>query len=95
MSEKLGPIAFGDTQEMIFLGREIATGKNYSEKIAAEIDNEVKEIVDKAFQAAKKILISRKKALKALAEKLIKEETIEKDEFDNLIKNFGFKMVNI
>lgn len=95
MSEKLGPITFGKTQEMVFLGREITTEKDYSEKIAAEIDKEVKKVIDKVFQVAKKIIISRRKALKAVAEKLIKEETIEKDEFDNLIKSFRLKTVNV
>lgn len=95
MSEKLGPIAFGKTDELVFLGREIATEKNYSEKIAAEIDKEVKGMIDKVFQTAKKIIFNRKKALKAIAQKLIKEETIEKEEFDNLIKSFRLKAVKV
>ena len=95
MSEKLGPISFGKSDEMVFLGREIATEKNYSEKVAAEIDGEVKSMVDKAFNSAKKIITGRKKVLKTIAEKLIKEETIEKEAFDELIKKFRLKAVNV
>ncbi|MEE8131635.1 MAG: ATP-dependent zinc metalloprotease FtsH [Candidatus Paceibacterota bacterium] len=95
MSEKLGPIAFGKSDELVFLGREIATEKNYSEKIAAEIDKEVKRMIDKVFQAARKIITGRRKVLKAIAQKLIKEETIEKEAFDELIKSFRLKVVNV
>lgn len=95
MSEKLGPITYGKTEELVFLGREIATEKNYSEKIAGEIDKEVKAIIDKAFQAAKKIIISRSRVLKAIAQKLIEKETLEREEFDNLIKSFKLKPLTI
>ncbi len=95
MSEKLGPITYGKTEELVFLGREIAMEKNYSEKIAGEIDKEVKAIIDKAFQAAKKIIISRSRVLKAIAQKLIEKETLEREEFDNLIKSFKLKPLSI
>ena len=95
MSEKLGPITYGKTEELVFLGREIATEKNYSEKVAAEIDKEVKVFIDKAFQAAKQIISSRKQVLKAIADKLIKKETLEQEEFANLIKGFKLKPVGI
>ncbi|MEK7178094.1 MAG: cell division protein FtsH, partial [Patescibacteria group bacterium] len=70
-----------------------ATEKNYSEKIAAEIDKEVKSFIDKAFETAKKIIISRKEILKAIAQKLIEKETLEREEFENLIKGFKLKPV--
>ncbi len=95
MSEKLGPITYGKTEELIFLGREISTEKNYSEKIAAEIDNEVKNFIDKAFDAAKKIVGQKKHVLKAIAQKLIEKETLERDEFENLIKEFNLKLIEI
>ncbi len=95
MSEKLGPITYGKTEELVFLGREIATEKNYSEKIAGEIDKEVKMIIDKAFQAAKKIIISRSRVLKTIAQKLIEKETLEREEFDNLIKSFKLKPLTV
>lgn len=95
MSEKLGPVTYGKGEELIFLGREIATEKNYSEKIAAEIDKEVKNFIDKALEIAKKIIVSRKKVLKAIAQKLIEKETLEREEFENLIKSFKLKPITI
>jgi len=95
MSDKLGPITYGKIEEMVFLGREIATEKNYSEKIAGEIDREVKNFIDKAFNLAKKIIVSRKKILQAIAKRLIEKETIERDEFDALIKSFKLKPITI
>ncbi len=93
MSEKLGPMTFGKTQELVFLGKEISQEKNYSEKIAAEIDEEVKKFIEKAYLSAKKIVSSRKDALKAIAKKLIEEETIERDEFNRLIKELNLKQM--
>jgi len=95
MSGKLGPITYGNTEEMVFLGREISTEKNYSEKIAAEIDNEVRNFIDKALSATKKIISSRKDVLKAIAEKLMEKETLEREEFDNIIKSFKLKQVSV
>ncbi|MCR4275321.1 MAG: ATP-dependent zinc metalloprotease FtsH [Candidatus Wolfebacteria bacterium] len=95
MSEKLGPITFGKTQELIFLGREIATEKNYSEKVATQIDEEVKKFIEHAYTAAKKIITSRKNVLEAIAKKLMSEETIEREEFDKLIKGFRLKPLTI
>ncbi len=95
MSEKLGPITYGKIEELIFLGREISTEKNYSEKVAAEIDSEVKAFIEKAYQAAKKIIGSRRKVLKAIAKKLTEEETLERDEFEKLIKGFKLKPITI
>ncbi len=95
MSEKLGPITYGKNEELIFLGREIATEKNYSEKVAAEIDKEVKNFIERAIKIAKKIIISREKVLKAIAQKLIEKETLEREEFDNLIKGFRLKPITI
>lgn len=86
MSEKFGPIAFGKTQEMIFLGREISTEKNYSEHIAFEIDQEVQKLIRRSHDAAKKIIKKQKKALDAIATQLMEKETIERDEFDALMK---------
>jgi len=93
MSEKMGPITYGKTEEMIFLGREISTEKNYSEKVAAEIDVEVRHFVDKALLNAKKIIFSRRKVLNGIAKKLLEKETLEREEFDALIKSFGLKQI--
>ncbi len=82
MSEKLGPRSFGDKQEMVFLGREISEQRDYSEKVAQEIDEEVQAIIQAAHDQAKKILTKHKKRLTHLAEKLIAQETIEGDELE-------------
>jgi ATP-dependent metalloprotease FtsH len=82
----LGPISFGTKEELVFLGREIAEGRNYSEKIAAQIDREVIKFIKKAEKQAKKILTQKKKLLEKVAKALIEKETIEKEEFENLIK---------
>ena len=86
MSEKLGPITFGDTEELIFLGKEISESKNYSEKIAAEIDEEVAKFIKDAQKVAEKILTQKKVKLNRIAKELIEKETIEKEEFEKLIK---------
>ena len=86
MSEKLGPVAFGDHEELVFLGKEISEGRNYSEKIASEIDEEIKKFIRDARTVTEKILKTRKAKLVLIAKELIEKETIEKDEFMALIK---------
>jgi cell division protease FtsH len=86
MSDKLGPRTFGKREELVFLGREIHEQRNYSEKIAEEIDNEVKSLIQRAYDTAKKILSENKERLKLIAERLIAKETIEEDEFEALFK---------
>ena len=93
MSEKLGPVTFGKAEEFDFLGREIAMEKNYSESVATEIDKEVKNFIGRAYEAAKKIISSRKKALEKIAKTLMEKETIEREEFESLIKSFKMKPV--
>ena len=77
MSEHLGPRTFGRKEEMIFLGREISEQRNYSEKVAEEIDDEVRNIVDQAYQAATKQLTKHRDKLEQLVKVLREEETIE------------------
>jgi len=77
MSDKLGPRAFGDKQEMVFLGREISEQRDYSEKVAQQIDEEVHSIIQQAYQVTKKILTENKPRLVHIAERLIAQETIE------------------
>ena len=86
MSEKLGPRTFGSREEMVFLGREITTEKDYSEEVAAQIDKEVTKLIDNAHLAAQKILTERRKKLDQIAKVLIKKETIERKEFERLLK---------
>ena len=80
---------------MIFLGREIAHEKNYSESVAKEIDDEVRGFIKKAREAAKKIIVSRKKVLEKIAKTLMEKETLEQEEFANIIKGFHLKLIAI
>jgi cell division protease FtsH len=84
MSENLGPLTFGKKDEMIFLGREISEQRNYSDEIAAKIDAEVREIIDRAYQRAKEALTAQREVLDRLAALLIEKETIESEEFESL-----------
>lgn len=86
MSEKLGPLTFGKKDEQIFLGREIAKHKDYSEKTAVDIDEEVKRIVTEAYERAKKILEDNQGLLGVIANALLERETIEGQEIDKLIE---------
>jgi cell division protease FtsH len=86
MSERLGPRTFGKREELVFLGREIHEQRNYSEKIALLIDEEVNTIIRKAYDTATKLLTENKARLKLIAEKLIAEETIEESAFEELMK---------
>jgi len=86
MSVKLGPQTFGEPEGMVFLGKEISEQRNYSEKVAAEIDKEVEKLILEAQKTADKILKQKRKKLNQLAEKLVKKEVIEKDEFDKIMK---------
>jgi cell division protease FtsH len=95
MSEKFGPITFGKTQELIFLGKEISTEKNYSDETALEIDREVEKIIKKSYDTAKKIIIQKKKILDEIAKTLMEKETIEKEEFDAIIKKFKIKPLEV
>jgi len=81
----LGPISFGDKEEMIFLGREISEQRNYSEKVATQIDREISRIIKDAEEKAKSVLTKNKKLLDKIAKTLIKKETIEKEEFEKII----------
>lgn len=84
MSDVLGPIVLGEREEMIFLGREISEQRNYSETKAAQIDVEVSKIIENAQKVALNVLKKHKAILKTLAQKLIKEETVEGRELDKL-----------
>jgi cell division protease FtsH len=84
MSDKLGPLTFGKKDEMIFLGREISEQRNYSDEVAAKIDAEVREIIDRAYVRAKEALNAQREVLDRLAALLIEKETIESEEFESL-----------
>jgi cell division protease FtsH len=85
MSEKLGPLAFGQKDEQIFLGREFAQHKDYSEETAVLIDQEIRDVVIAAYDKAKKILTEHINTLHALAEALLERETLVEKEIDAII----------
>ena len=86
MSEKLGPLAFGTKEELVFLGRDLGEQRNYSEEVAGEIDQEVHSLVDNAYLTAKKVLTLRRGTLQALADHLIQVESMDRSEMDELIR---------
>ncbi len=86
MSEKLGPLAFGKKEEMVFLGREISEQRNYSDEVAAKIDSEVREIIDRAYNRATDALTTHRAVLDRLAALLVEKETIEHEEFESLFE---------
>jgi cell division protease FtsH len=84
MSEKLGPLAFGKRDELVFLGREIGEQRNYSDDVAKQIDEEVRAIIDRAYDRAVEVLTTHRDKLQALAEKLIAEETVDSENFESI-----------
>jgi cell division protease FtsH len=83
----MGPISFGEKEEMIFLGRGLGEERNYSERIASKIDEEVEEFIKNAQIQAEKVLNKRRKMLDKISEVLVKEETIEREEFERIMKD--------
>ena len=81
----LGPISYGEKEEMIFLGKEISEQRNYSEEIACKIDKEVEKIIGEAQKEAIKILTKKKALLAKIAQRLMVKETIEREEFEGLM----------
>ncbi|HTY39865.1 MAG TPA: ATP-dependent zinc metalloprotease FtsH [Candidatus Paceibacterota bacterium] len=91
----LGPITFGKTDEMVFLGREMTTERDYSEEVAAKIDAEVRKFIERAYVAAENILKTNKKALDVIAKTLIEKETLEQEEFAKLMEPYKLKQVAV
>jgi cell division protease FtsH len=91
MSEKLGPLTFGKRDEQIFLGKEIVKHKDYSEKTAIEIDEEVKRIVIEAYNTSKNLLLENQDLLDAFARALLEKETMDGAEIDALIQEVASK----
>ena len=84
MSDRLGPVVFGSGQDEVFLGRDFAVSRNYSEKIAAAIDEEIRNFIDKAAARAKEILERRRAVLDKVAQALLEKEKISGEEFEAL-----------
>ncbi|RJQ26591.1 ATP-dependent metallopeptidase FtsH/Yme1/Tma family protein [Candidatus Parcubacteria bacterium] len=95
MSEKLGPRAYGNGQEVTFFGRGLGSEKDYSETIGTTIDVEINEYIQRGLQTAKKIMATHRKALDGVAAALIEKETLEQEEFYKLIENLGIKKDSI
>jgi len=94
MSERLGPLTFGKREEQIFLGKELTKHKDYSEKTAEEIDEEVKRIVIEQYEYAKDLIRKNRKLLDALVNLLLEKETVDGAEIDRLIEGFKEKSLN-
>ncbi len=85
MSEKLGAVTFGEKEHLPFLGRDMESGKNYSESTALEIDREVAFLIENARRTAERVLSQKRKMLDKIAKVLVEKETIEREEFEQLI----------
>src|SRR6185295_11828846 len=87
MSDRLGPLSFGKRDELVFLGREIGEQRNYSDEVAKQIDEEVRAIIDRAYVRATETLTEHRDRLDRLAEKLIAEETVDSEGFEQLFED--------
>jgi len=86
MSEKLGPLTYGQRDEEIFLGRQITRHKNYSEETAMEIDREIKGVIDRQMKRADTILRENTDTLHRLAQALLEREILDSSEIDSIIR---------
>ncbi len=84
MSEELGPMVYGQKEELIFLGREISEQRDYSEAIAQKIDQEVRRLVNEAYQKALELMSTYRDRLDSVAQRLLEVETISRDEFEKM-----------
>lgn len=85
MSDRLGNMAYGKNQENVFMGRDFGHQRDYSEQVAFEIDEEMKRIVDAKYEEAKKLLSSNRDMLEAIAKELLDKETIDAEEFQDIM----------
>jgi len=86
MSKELGPMTFGRHEEQVFLGRDIAHQKDYSEHTAIEIDREVRRVIEEAYQQARSLLVENVKVLHMVAERLLEKEVLEGQEVAEILK---------
>jgi cell division protease FtsH len=85
MSDKLGPLSYGDKEGEIFLGRDMGHQKNYSEAIAVEIDNEIRRIVQENYQRTRSLIGAHQEKLKIMAEALLERETLDGTEIRRMV----------
>jgi len=95
MSERLGPVALGRQQGNMFLGRDIAAERDFSEETASAIDDEVRNLVDQAYRRAKSVLVGNRSVLDRLAEMLVERETVDSEELQQLLAESDVKMASI
>jgi len=86
MSQRLGPMVFGEKEELIFLGREISEQRNYSDDVARQIDEEVRAIVNEAYETAQQILLQNRAVLDDMANALLEYETLDGEQLEELIR---------
>jgi cell division protease FtsH len=84
MSSKLGPMVYGQKEELIFLGREISEQRDYSEDVAQQIDKEVRKLVSEAYENARAIVIQYREKLDEVAQRLLEVETLTREEFEEI-----------
>ncbi len=87
MSDEMGPMTFGETNQMVFLGRDLAEQRNYSEEVAAKIDREVSRIIREAYTVAENLLKQHRNKLDMIAKKLIEQETLEQEEYTEMLRD--------
>ena len=92
MSDRLGPVALGRQNGNVFLGRDIASDRDFSDETASAIDEEVRNLVDQAYRRAKEVLVENRFILDKLAEMLVEKETVDSDELQDLLASNDVKM---
>ncbi|MGK7914383.1 MAG: ATP-dependent zinc metalloprotease FtsH3 [Prochloraceae cyanobacterium] len=92
MSDRLGPVALGRQQGSVFLGRDIASDRDFSNHTAAAIDEEVRQLVDQAYNRAKDVLVNNRHILDQLAQMLVEKETVDSEELQDVLANNDVKM---
>jgi cell division protease FtsH len=95
MSERLGPVALGRASGNVFMGREIASDRDFSDETAAAIDEEVRNLVDRAYTRAKEVLVNNRHILDRLAEMLVEKETVDSEELQEVLASNDVKMASL
>ena len=95
MSDRLGPVALGRQSGNMFLGRDIASDRDFSDATAATIDDEVRALVDEAYLRAKDVLVSNRQILDKIASMLVEKETVDAEELQNILATNDVKMASI
>ncbi|MDT3675483.1 ATP-dependent zinc metalloprotease FtsH3 [Microcystis wesenbergii] len=92
MSDRLGPVALGRQNGNVFLGRDIASDRDFSDETAAAIDEEVRNLVEQAYRRAKEVLVNNRVILDQLAQMLVEKETVDAEELQNILAHNDVKM---